>query len=369
MNKRILFFSVNRHQKTYFDQLLAAVKEEDKGISLHNRSLLKILPSFRCSQYDIALAFEASMIRMEYFHNKTGMHIGKVHSILRMAFYFTTSLYFTLKFKKIITTQAFDIILLWNDMKWHQFIIKNLAEKHQVKTAFFENGTLPDTVTLDPKGVNYNSSIPRDSRFFLKEHAEEEGDDGVHRSLLRSSDLESGYIFVPFQVDYDTQIISHSPWVNNMEDFYQILERLLADLPVGLKLIIKEHPASSRCYQYLHHKNPRIEFKNTEDTALLISNSKLVITINSTVGLESIFKEKPVLVLGKAFYAIEGLCSHVEKESDLLSKMQDLSYPIKSIKDAFIRYLKEEYYVSGNWRAPSLEHTKAVKKRLYEIIE
>ena len=369
MNKKILFFSVNRHQKTYFDQLLVAVRSRDEGVSLHSRSLLKTRPSLKCSKYDIALAFEGSMIRMKYFHNKTGVRIGFVHHILKMAFYFTTTLYFTLKFKRFITTQTFDIILLWNDMKWHQFIIKSTAANNQVKTAFFENGTLPNTVTFDPKGVNYNNSVPRDRVFYQKKNAVEKTENRACSLLSKVSDLKNGYIFVPFQVDYDTQIISHSPWINNMGHFYQVLERLLVNLPTGVKIVIKEHPASSRCYQYLHENNSRIEFRNTDDTDALISNSRLVITINSTVGLESIFKEKPVLVLGKAFYSIEGLCSHVETESDLLGKVQALSYPQENIKDAFFRYLKEEYYISGNWRTPSPEHTKAIEKRLYKMIE
>ncbi len=108
---------------------------------------------------------------------------------------------------------------------------------------------------------------------------------------------------------------------------------------------------------------------NAEDTDVLISNAKSVITINSTVGLESIMKDKPVLVLGNAFYAIKGLCYRVERETDLLGKVQELSYPVRSIKNAFFRYLREEYYMPGNCKSPSLEHIGVVKKRLYEIIK
>jgi len=368
MKKKILFFSVNRHQKAYFDHLLASVRKEDKGVSLHRRSLFRNMPSLRISEYDMNLAHEALKIRMGHYFNKTGKRVGGIHQAVMIRLYFLPTLYFTLKLKKIIVAQKFDIILLWNDMKWRQFIVKNLAEEHGVKTAFFENGTLPNTVTLDPKGVNYNNSLPRDDGYYLDKYSTEEIT-GKAQSSVEIPDLDNGYIFVPFQVDYDSQIISHSPWVKNMEDFYQVLERLVVDLPEGLKLVIKEHPASSRCYQYLHNRNPRIEFMNAEDTDVLISNANLVITINSTVGLEGIIKDKPVLVLGNAFYTINGLCYHVEREGDLLSKLQELSFPVKNIKHAFFRYLRDDYYLQGNCKSPSLEHIEAVGKRLYEIIE
>lgn len=368
MNRKILFFSVNRHQKAYFDHLLASVKEEDKGVSLHKRSLFRNIPSLKCSKSDIDLAHKASNIRMGHYYNKTGMQVGVVRRLLVTGLCFLTTLYFTLKLKKFITAQKLDIILLWNDMKWRQFIVKNLAESHHIQTAFFENGVLPNTVTLDPNGVNYNNSLPRDSEFYLNKYSIEELSDEVQPSLSVPN-LDGGYLFVPFQVDYDSQIISHSPWVKNMEDFYQVLERLVADLPEGLKLIIKEHPASSRCYHYLHNRNPRIEFKNSEDTSVLIANAKSVITINSTVGLESIIKDKPVLVLGDAFYAITGLCYRVKRETDLLGKVQEFRYPMSSLKNAFLKYLREEYYVQGDCKSPSIEHIKAVEKRLYEIIK
>jgi capsular polysaccharide export protein len=368
MNKKILFFSVNRHQKLYFDHLLASVKKEDKGVSLHKRSLFRYIPSLSCSKYDINLVHKALNIRLGHYYNKTGIQVGVVRRTLVTCLYFLTTLYFTLKLKNFIASQKCDIIFLWNDMKWRQVIIKNLAESYKIQTAFFEKGALPNTITLDPKGVNYNNSLPRDSDYYLKRYSEGRNDT-AQSSSLRRPDLESGYIFVPFQVDYDSQIISHSPWIKNMQSFYQVLERLIANLPEGMKLIIKEHPASVRCYRYLHNKNPRIEFMNAEDTDILIANAKSVITINSTVGLESIMKDKPVLVLGNAFYAIKGLCYQVEHEADLLDKVQELTYPIDSIKNAFFKYLREEYYVKGNCKVPSIEHIAAVEKRLYEIIK
>lgn len=364
MNKNILFFSVNRHQKIYFDYLLATVKAEDNGLSLHQRELVSTFPDLYISPADLKLVREICSIRAQYSENKSGMKASKFKRIL----YFITSMFFLLKIKKLLSNNNFDIILLWNDMKWHQAIIKNIAAKQHIKTAFFENGALPNTVTFDNKGVNYNNSVPRNREFYLTN-----GLVGEHQlsdpAVLEMPCTNTGYIFAPFQVDYDTQIISHSPWLNNMEEFYYLLETLVKSLPEGMKIYVKEHPASSRCYQHLGHVNSRIEFKNDNDTAELITNAELIITINSTVGLEGIVKNKPVVVLGNAFYSIDGLCCHAENEQELLNKVQKRLHPDSIVRSSFLYYLSNEYYVRGNWRSPTKEHLEAIGNRLYGYLQ
>jgi hypothetical protein len=51
-------------------------------------------------------------------------------------------------------------------MKWRKIVIKNFAESHEIQTAFVENGTLPKTVTFDPKGSSYNNSLPEQGTEF-----------------------------------------------------------------------------------------------------------------------------------------------------------------------------------------------------------
>ncbi|MGK0404682.1 MAG: capsular polysaccharide export protein [Oleispira sp.] len=365
MNYKILFFSVNRPQQSYFNSLMRSIKGNDKAVSLHKRSLLFRLPSLFFTKIDISLIHEVNKMRMGYFYNKKGIEKSDSDQLLRRIFYFITTFVFLLKIKKIIVSGHYDLILLWNDMKWHQYLIKKIALEQNVKTIFFENGTLPNTVTFDPIGVNFNNSVPKDQSFYLNRLVKSEV---VNGSESKATKIENGYIFVPFQVDYDTQIISHSPWVKNMENFYRILERLVSSLPKTLTFVIKEHPKSARNYDYLHYKNPRIKFYNAEKTDKLVLNSLMVMTINSTVGLESIIKNKPVLVLGNAFYSIKGLCETVKSEQELINKIYNVMEPDEQIKKSFVSYLKE-YYVEGDWRAPSLEHIELIEQRIYKELE
>jgi capsular polysaccharide export protein len=367
MSYNLLFFSVNRHQETYFKQLLAVVREGDRAVLLHTRALRWLLPYFSINNTDILLVKEVSDMRMTYFYNKTGKKEQVFGQILRRIFYHSSTFLFLLKVRRLLKTDHFDLIVLWNDMKWHQYIVKSLAFNIGIKTAFFENGALPNTVTVDPKGVNFNNSVPRDSQFYLDymNHS--------HIEQLTSSNAvdmngDNSYIFVPFQVDYDTQIISHSPWICDMESLYSMVEKILPLLPKDLDFIIKEHPKSSRSYDHLHGRNPRISFRNSEDTQSLVLKSQAVVTINSTVGLESILKDKQVIVLGNAFYAIDGLCQTAVCEEELVENIHN-SVPLnKDIKNSFVSYL-HTYYISGDWHHPSLEHLKNIEERIYEQLE
>ena len=364
MNYKILFFSVNRHQEVYFEKLLKAVRKEDQVILLHKRKLAWRLPSLFLSKSDVSLVKEVNLMRLTYFYNKTGKKSNFVDRIIRLPLYMMVTTLFLLKVKRLLKKSHIDLVMLWNDMKWHQYVIKTLAFELGVKTAFFENGALPNTVTFDKKGVNFNNSIPRNKKFYADRS--ERLTDVTYEQRLHS--LKQGFIFIPFQVDYDTQIISHSPWIKNMEELYFSIERLLTSLPEKVTVVIKEHPKSARNYRYLHNRNPRINFKNSEDTDKLILDSEMVITVNSTVGLESIIQDKPVLVLGNAFYAIDGLCQNVESEEQLVHSVLNATVPDKTIKNSFIEYLKE-YYVDGSWHQPSLKHIRNIEQRIYESLE
>lgn len=358
---KILFFATNRHQETYFRKLLEIIREGDEGILLHQRRLAWMAPVFTFRRTHLDLIKEVLTIRLSYFYNKTGRNRNLFWQIVMSVFYFLSTTLFISKMRKILSTTKIDMVVLWNDMKWHQYVIKTLAQNSSIKTIFFENGALPNTVTLDSKGVNFNNSVPR-----MRDYYEEVG--AINLASRKQVSINEGYIFVPFQVDYDTQIISHSPWIKNMEDFYYALERLLDSLPNTINIVIKEHPKSSRKYDYLHKKNSRITFNNTANTDDLVQNSSIVMTVNSTVGLEAIIKDKATVVLGNAFYGIDGLCQVVQSEHELVSQVLRATAPDVELKNKFIEYL-EDYYVSGDWHSPTSEYINSVEKRIYRQLD
>lgn len=121
------------------------------------------------------------------------------------------------------------------------------------------------------------------------------------------------YFFYPLHIPSDAQILVRSPQYKNQ---LTLLENLNNHLPIGYKLYVKEHPnyeggtTISELRKIRKLSNVKvIDAKiNSHD---LIKNSKGIITINSNVGWEALLYEKPVIVLGKAFYDISGLTFNV----------------------------------------------------------
>ena len=121
-----------------------------------------------------------------------------------------------------------------------------------------------------------------------------------------------------------------------------------------MKLVFKEHPMDQGkiFYDdfYKKYSNYKwVYFLKSGDTGKLIEHSKLIITINSTVGLESIEKYKKVICMGRAFFAIDG----ISKKSNGKSLCKDIVDAMdenldKKLVENFINYLKHEYSIEGN---------------------
>ena len=58
------------------------------------------------------------------------------------------------------------MICIWNGHRLPEYAIKLIAKKNNIKLAFFENGLLPDSTTVDPNGVNDLNSVPREKEFY-----------------------------------------------------------------------------------------------------------------------------------------------------------------------------------------------------------
>jgi capsular polysaccharide export protein len=128
--------------------------------------------------------------------------------------------------------------------------------------------------------------------------------------------LSKKYYFVPLQVQYDCQISKHSRF-NNMEDFIRLVTTSFADhAPAYTCLIFKHHPMDRGrplFYGMIRRLARQLGISHrvhvVHDTHLptCLKNAIGTITINSTVGIASLFHGTPTIVLGEALYDIEGL--------------------------------------------------------------
>lgn len=268
-----------------------------------------------------------------------------------------------------------DVVGVWNGQKQPSSSIAAAAKALGKEVVAFENGLLPNSTTCDWCGVNCENSLPRNGEFYRQfSSAKSLPTELVPRAPIaskakgiESSALPEKFIFVPFQVETDSQIISNSPWIKNMGQLYQHLANVIDKTnDADLHIVIKEHPSESVRHDSLHHKHPRILFANQCNTQMLIERSQAVLTINSTVGIESLLLGKPVMVLGSACYGIDGVCAKVSNESELLNTLNNLVWceGDDEIKRGFLNFMYEHYIIPTAWANIDEEHVQALTKRL-----
>lgn len=321
-------------------------------------------------------------------------------------------------------------IVIWNNTFLFERIAYFFAKKNNIDLIVLEQGLFrPFTLTMDKSGVNYENSIPRNREFYeniiydknlldnylnvpkefsLNDFSNKNDkeiylkiksflienifaktlnfyedcsliNEGVLNKIKRKfnkkisyeenfsfSDKDE-YIFVPFQVHDDSQIILNSPNIHNMEQLVEILENTLGKIKSNIKFIIKEHPADKERVNYSrlydkYRNNNRIIFINNISTEYLISKCSCIITVNSTVGIEALIQNKKVITLGNAFYNIDGIvnnCSRISELSDCIEETLKINYDTE-LRNKFLYYLRFVYQHEIFWRNPSKDQLNKI---------
>lgn len=282
-------------------------------------------------------------------------------------------------YEKEMRKQPLDIVGLWNGKKFPELIALSVAKALDIKCFYFENGLFPNTTVLDLKGVNASNSVPRNIKFYqnitptftapkkLNQRKE------LGKRIKSQEELPLKYIFVPFQTNFDTQVIYHGRWIKNMEQLFNLINKLSKELKINF--VLKEHPSEREMnYAPLHQQaqeNPYIQFANSYATQTLIENAQAIVTINSSVGLESLLFNKKVIILGEAFYDIEGITKSApsqERLTQILTQIEKWKIEEENIKK-FLHYLIEDYLIKGDWKTPNEVHFKSLEEHICSFIE
>ena len=95
----------------------------------------------------------------------------------------------------------------------------------------------------------------------------------------------------------------------------------------------------------------RMVLDNATDSFAQVAASQGVVTLNSSMGLQAFFHDKPVITLGRAFFNLSGLVHHAESQKGLnalFAAPETLSYDA-ALRAAFLTWLDREYYVRFDW--------------------
>jgi capsular polysaccharide export protein len=373
----LVFFAVRNHHFAYFERLRAGV-DVPAMVVRHKRAwwpaIERLPPDARGRVAAIARLKLREIAQARPDYRLPGLAASLLLGLLLIASHYRVRCYLRL-FRRIQPAW----LALWSGVMWNQSLAIEAARLVGSRFIFLENGLLPDTTTADPAGVNFANSMPRHAAFYRALPA---AAPVSHAALVPRSaragktsaapvQLPARYVFVPFQVDVDRQVLLYSPWIAHMRQLYDVLCAVADALPPGMMFVVKEHPSSAKDYGALHALHPdRILFANANDTQQLIENAQAVITINSTVGIEALLFGKPVITLGQAFYNVDGLVDHADDAAALrrwVARCDQLSVNADLVR-RFLGFLRDVYSVPGNWKTPDETHVHAMTARLRDIM-
>ena len=124
------------------------------------------------------------------------------------------------------------------------------------------------------------------------------------------------YVFFPLHYQPEQTTLVCAPFCINQ---VSVIEDLAKSIPAGMRLVVKEHHGSIGRRPIIDYLNIKKNWNvilvgPQENTMNLIKNSKCILTINSTVGLQGMLLGKPVVTLARVGY---DACRSVIRMNDI----------------------------------------------------
>ena len=296
--------------------------------------------------------------------------------------------------RRLFHHNADAVAMCWNGTDGRRRLFVEAAKRSGVKVLFLEHSPIPEHLTCDPIGLNANNSLPRNADFYLEWMKEADRSSStspsssenkkwthfrqkivprkahrkssVYQSGFNGSIPQNKFVFCPLQVPNDSQVLEHGDWINGLPHMIEAIYQASRNLPDNWSLLIKEHPSAKVGFSHLilSREDERFKLVNNLPTFELVEASRGVLTLNSSVGLEAFFYSRPVLVLGHAFYDFHPVAIKVSDQNhlnSLFSNPEIWTFDPK-IRDVFLKYLIEEYYLPFNLNERQCLSPKTVVK-------
>lgn len=141
----------------------------------------------------------------------------------------------------------------------------------------------------------------------------------IARHLYEQIDPSRPFVYFPLHLAEDYKLERLIPqWA----DQRWVVEQVARALPHGVDLVVKEHPIAVGRYglRFLRRlaQMPNVRLVDPYTSSHeLIGSATAVAVISSTVGLEALLYEKPVLTLGHPYYAGFGVTLDLESPRDI----------------------------------------------------
>ncbi|MDQ7046859.1 MAG: capsular biosynthesis protein [Sulfurovum sp.] len=163
------------------------------------------------------------------------------------------------------------------------------------------------------------------------------------------------YYFVILQTYNDFQLIEHSRFDSIEQYITEVVESFAKHAPKDTLLVIKHHPVDRgrKNYKGLISKiskqlgvGERVITIYDLHLPTCLKNAIGTVTINSTVGLSSLFHKTPTITLGRAIYDMKGLTSYGITLDDF---WDNYTIPNDKLFHTFRNYLIQSTQLNGSF--------------------
>lgn len=259
--------------------------------------------------------------------------------------------------RRYFTRHPTHVAVAWNGLTGGRKVFLDAARDAGAAVLHAELAPLPGRVTLDPAGVNAESSVPQDPAFYLAAQRgpwREMGKTLTARPSRRADVQQSTaplpdtpFLFCPLQVPDDSQVRLFAGWTQDYAGFLAALTEATAHLPQGWHLRLKEHPSAKTSLAPLLAPllaTGRAVLDNATDSFAQLAASQGVVTLNSSMGLQAFFHDKPVITLGRAFFALPGLVTPCTDQASTNAAFSGPQSFDQALRDGFMSWLDQVYY-------------------------
>ena len=314
--------------------------------------------------------------------------------------------------------RAPDGLFCWNGSGLAAGIAAQIARYHGIPVAFGENGYLPGTMQLDPIGVNAAASfgpahidlgqifalrwtdgeretlhqlldryrrgeplaprVPRPRGLgasplaYIQQALIDLRDRGPRRRINRlvpppPRSLPERFAFFPLQVRQDSQLTVHSPvYGPRLDEAIADLVAALAEIAPNTRLVVKLHPADRHKTDYdpVIRRFPQVLWLDGGNIRRILPAAAAVVTVNSTVGVEALVFDRPVIVLGNAAYGFDGLVQRVTDRAQVAAALAQALHSTVDPETTF-QYLLFLYFKAFTHAHPA-DYSTASKQRFCE---
>ncbi|ASY71959.1 hypothetical protein N181_28220 [Sinorhizobium fredii USDA 205] len=213
---------------------------------------------------------------------------------------------------RLVDDQQIDSLIVWNGVTGHVAnAMRIIGNRRKITGGYLERGYLRDSVFFDRDGTNGASSLACGTAN-IYDSADVSSSvkalgDFVSSTLLNFADTPASgrkQIFVPLQVQQDSNILLYSPSIKTMRQLVLDAINLAQALGQEWDVIVRDHPEETQSGLNIPFGD-RVWRDNSSTLEERISSSHIVFTVNSTVGLTAALAGKVVICSGDGIYCGE----------------------------------------------------------------